>query len=368
MRTMNGNAVLISIPRPLVFSVTGGGYFCGSAGADVQLSGSEAGVSYELLDSGSSTGIFLTGNNSAIIFSSMNSTGAYSVQATNDSGCVSNMTGTANIFIKPLPLVFNVTGGGNYCIGNGGLPIILDSSEIGINYRLYTGGFPLGGVVSGTGGPLTIGSPATIGTYNVVATNTANACSISMNGIAFENEVPYPDPYYLFGGGHYCDGDSGVEVGLLNTDTSAFYSLYINTSFIQVFQGTGTALSFGFQTTDGLYNVTGTTNSSSCTTNMFDSVYVIKDICAGLESTDNQNAIVTFPNPADDLLSIISQNGNGEMFRYSFYDGAGRIILSSCSSGPAQIRDLRNYASGMYLLLIEINGSILTEKIILNHN
>src|SRR5690606_18518705 len=43
-------------------------------------------------------------------------------------------TSLVNAVLNQLPIVFNVTGGGNYCEAAGGLPVGLSGSETGVSY------------------------------------------------------------------------------------------------------------------------------------------------------------------------------------------------------------------------------------------
>jgi hypothetical protein len=41
------------------------------------------------------------------------------------------------VTVNPLPTIYSVTGGGEYCASGNGLPVGLNGSETGINYQLY---------------------------------------------------------------------------------------------------------------------------------------------------------------------------------------------------------------------------------------
>ncbi len=59
--------------------------------------------------------------------------GSYTVEATNPvSSCTSNMAGSAVVVVNPLPGSHTVTGGGNYCMGTGGVAVGLDGSDAGV--------------------------------------------------------------------------------------------------------------------------------------------------------------------------------------------------------------------------------------------
>jgi parallel beta-helix repeat protein len=91
-------------------------------------------------------------------------------------------------------LVFNVTGGGEYCFGGTGVLVGLDDSEVGVNYQLYLNGNPIGGVVAGDGDDITFGNQTSAGTYTVKATNTYTGCAdVLMNSSATIIINPLPD-------------------------------------------------------------------------------------------------------------------------------------------------------------------------------
>ena len=88
---------------PTAFQLTGGGtYFFGGSGVGVGLSGSESGVSYQLIRDGSaSVGAPLTGTGSALSFGNQTA-GNFTVTATRTSGgCSVAMNGSATVIIAP---------------------------------------------------------------------------------------------------------------------------------------------------------------------------------------------------------------------------------------------------------------------------
>ena len=104
-------------------------------------------------------------------------------------GCVQSTT----VHVYPLPLVFNVTGGGSYCAGGNGVHIGLNGSTVGINYLLYRGTTATG-TFAGTGSPLDFGLQTVGGTYTVEATATVSGCTIAMAGIATVSVTPTVTP------------------------------------------------------------------------------------------------------------------------------------------------------------------------------
>ncbi|MEI8203637.1 MAG: FG-GAP-like repeat-containing protein [Bacteroidota bacterium] len=81
--------------------------------------------------------------------------------------------------------VYNLTGGGLYCLGGSPVLISLDGSQTGVNYQLKKNGLNFGAMVAGTGGALTW-SVSEVGTYTCVTGAT------NMNGSAIVSETAPP--------------------------------------------------------------------------------------------------------------------------------------------------------------------------------
>lgn len=97
-------------------------------------------MNYQLYRDGIPVGSVVSGTGLAISFGNQTTAGNYTVVATNSvTSCTSNMNGSVAVTIDPLPLAFNLTGGGGYCSGGAGVPVGLSGSEAGVNYQLYRG-------------------------------------------------------------------------------------------------------------------------------------------------------------------------------------------------------------------------------------
>lgn len=267
--TMTGVSNIGVNPLPTVYAVTGGGAYCaGGTGVHVGLNYSEIGTDYELYLGGVPTGNVLPGSNSGLDFGLVTGTGVYTVVAKFPAtSCQINMTGSVTISINPLPTVFNVTGGGGYCIGAAGSVIGIDGSETGVAYQLYRGMTPVGGPIPGTGAPLSFGPQSAIGNYTVYAINTATTCARGMAGSATVIINTLPIAYMVSGGGNYCSGGSGLHVLLNNSQIGVNYELYLNGSGTLLTLPGGGALDFGLQTAPGVYTVVGT-NGPGCSRTM----------------------------------------------------------------------------------------------------
>ena len=107
-QNMTGNATVVIDPLPAQFNVTvtGTGSFCsGGAGPVIGLSGSQAGVNYQLYLGINPVGAAIPGNGSAISFGNQTAPGTYTVTAayTTGNACSNNMNGNAVVTVNPLP-------------------------------------------------------------------------------------------------------------------------------------------------------------------------------------------------------------------------------------------------------------------------
>ena len=242
-----------------VYFVTGGGTYCaGGSGFPILLSNSASGVNYQLFRGTTPVGGAVAGTTgSGLNFGLQTTAGSYTVKATDAvTGCTNTMSGVITISVNPVPASFNVTGGGNYCVGGSGVHIGLTGSVIGINYQLYNGLTAVGAPLPGSTFALDFGFQTAAGTYTVKAVNAATGCSSVMNGSAVININSVPAAYAVTGGGSFCAGGAGVQIGLSSSDAGVNYQLYVGTSPVgSVMAGTGGTLNFGYQIIGGIYTV-----------------------------------------------------------------------------------------------------------------
>lgn len=151
------------------------------------------------------------------------------------------------------------------------------------------------------------------------ASNWSNALSCTLNFT--------PEPYFITGGGGYCEGGQGRELMLDNSQTGVDYELFLDgvTTGI-ILAGTGNPLSFGFQTDEGIYTSVG--YAPECTTTMFGDAYVYlldlpeqgsqptgPEIVCAYTTTDYQTSSIT---NADTIIWVLVPSdagtiiGNGE--------------------------------------------------------
>ncbi|MCD6013183.1 MAG: hypothetical protein K0Q79_3045 [Flavipsychrobacter sp.] len=256
---------------PSVYAVTGGGTFCaGDIGVPVGLAGSQGGIHYELFVGPLYAGITRTGTGSALDFGHPGTAGFYTIRATNlATSCTDTMSGGAGITINRGPVALPVTGGGGYCPDAPGVHIGLGGSVTGVLYQLYRDTIAIDTPVSGSGTSLDFGLHTIPGTYTVTGVNAGMDCVTDMTGSASVNILPTPPIFTVTGGGVYCEGGTGVHIGIIGSQIGMRYGVYIgSTPMAPSLIGLGTALDFGLFTTPGVYTVTSTNSITGCSDTM----------------------------------------------------------------------------------------------------
>ena len=96
---------------------------------------------------------------------------------------------SANLSLSPTQ--YTLTGGGTYCEGSGGLELVLDGSETGVDYELFRDSVSTGNILAGTGNPLSFGNYTEEGYYTVTGYDAS--CSRQMAGENYINAQTMPN-------------------------------------------------------------------------------------------------------------------------------------------------------------------------------
>jgi hypothetical protein len=115
-----------------------------------------------------------------------------------------------------------------------------------------------------------------------------------------------PNPYSLFSGGGYCNGQAGYEIKLEDSDLSVDYQLYKDGIAVgTVVPGTGNTLSFGLQPI-GTYTVSGT--NGACSANMLgaSTIYLIDPPAAAAQPV---GPATTCNNVPSTFTAVLPANG-----------------------------------------------------------
>ena len=154
-------------------------------------------------------------------------------------GCIVFTTVTVN----PLPEIYIVTGGGNYCAGGYGEHIGLTGSAVGVHYFLYNG-VTATGSFAGSGSVMDYGLQTVAGTYTVIATDDATGCSNNMSGSASIVVIPTVTPAVNIHGTPSDTVCSGTTVTYSPTPINGGLSPFYQWSVNGVNVATGTSYSF----------------------------------------------------------------------------------------------------------------------------
>ena len=322
---MIGSATITVSPLPTVHLVTGGGGYCsGGTGVHIGLMSSAVGVSYQLYNGSVPVGSPLAGTGSALDFGLQTVVGIYTVKATNiATGCNTIMTGTATVFINPLPVsTYSVTGGGSFCAGGAGLHVGLSGSDTGVSYQLFVGPSAVGLAMAGTGSSLDFGLQIFAGPYAVIGTTSAG-CIAGMTGSVTITVNPTPAIDSVTGGGSYCAGGTGYHVYLNGSTAGVDYQLMSGgTPTGSAVPGTGSSLDFGLISTAGTYTVDAANSTTGCTASM-----------TGL-ATITVNPLPTVTASATSACGGIYTLAAGGAATYSWAPAIG-LSCSTCSSATS---------------------------------
>jgi len=346
---MTGSPVVNISALPAAYNVTGGGNYCpGGGGMTVGLDGSNIGTQYQLFVGTSSAGSPVTGTGTPINFGLQTATGIYTVVAnTPATTCSNNMTGSVAIAISSLPTAYTVTGGGNYCPGGAGSDIGLSGSSSGTTYQLMNGSTAVGGPVTGTGLPVNFGMQPVTGTYTVVATGTATTCTNNMTGSVMVGLGVLPAVHNLTGGGNYCAGGTGVDIGLNGSDAGNTYQLYNGLTAVgTATAGTGSALDLGFQTAAGVYTIVATSSASTCNATMTGSGTV------GISALPTAYMVTGGGNYCSGGTGVhVMLNGSDVGVSYQLFNGTSPVGFTVAGTGGATLDMGLQTATGTYTVV-----------------
>jgi hypothetical protein len=103
-------------------------------------------------------------------------------------------------------------------------------------------------------------------------------------------------------------------------------------------------------------------DSNSCSAFAYDTIMV--DVCIGVEEIANQNVSV-YPNPGNGLLNIVL-DGKLNPIPCEIYNAAGMRVKSIILSNTNNLIDLFEFANGLYLIKIQVDGKLETVRYIKN--
>ncbi len=295
-RTMSGSKTVTVNPLPATYAVQGGGIFCeGGSGLPVELSDSQTGVNYQLRRDGTNVGSAVSGTGALLSFGNQSLVGNYTVIATNTTtGCTSTMTGSATIYTDPVTVGGTISSNVNSRCGPGSVNFTISGYTGTIKHWQYrykngSGSYTGWSIFESTDNVTSVNYnlqewSGGVRTYQIRARVQNGVCSSAYPKKTVTVD-PLPPVYAVTGGGSYCDGSSGIAVGLSGSQTGFSYQLQKDgVDLGSPISGTGTAISFGDQTSTGTYEVIATNSNTGCTENMSGSAVVAIDFLPAIYS------------------------------------------------------------------------------------
>ena len=368
-----GTVSVVLNPSPLAFTLTGG-TIC-EAGAvspsivsvPIQMSGSEAGVSYQLRRDGADVGAAIIGTGAAINFLNQFSAGTYTVRATNANGC-SILFGEAIINARPTPRPVVTVDDRVICVGQ----------ITFIRVSIPGGRFPFGfGDIGYTGGTTALAGGVFPGGTSSYYEVTVGGCTGSGDG----GSILFTDGPQTFSltGGSFCEGGPGVPIVMSGSETGVSYQLRRNLVNVGTpIPGTGAAISFPDQTVAGTYSIMAT-GGGCVRSSTFGAATVTAISCpAGsptnvvtdriIEKGDKLNAI-SYPNPSMHSFTIQTKGAGGKTLQVKIMDILGRIIeVRNDIPVNSKFEIGSNYSPGIYLIEIIQGKERVIMKLVKNSN
>ena len=146
------------------------------------------------------------------------------------------------------------------------------------------------------------------GTATIKVRGTNNGCDGAWSNTLSVSVNAGPQVFNITGGGNYCEGTSGAEIGLSGSQSGVNYTLYkegVATS--TVVAGNGSAITFGLQPT-GTYTSMAT-NSSTCSMNMNgNAAAALVLLPATPGQPDGPNTVYTGSTPTSDYVTTGGAN------------------------------------------------------------
>jgi gliding motility-associated-like protein len=272
--SMSNSVIVTMDDLPVAYDVTTDpGYYCTGSTTSITLSDSESDVDYSLYMVSSTLVETISGTGASLSFEVDTQGSYYVVGIRNDgvTGCSNVMNDTVSITEVDLPddKYLSTAYYGSGC-DDGDSIVVLQTQEF-VTYELVK-------VVSGSYYSVDIDSIYGDGTdqgfekivdtndavYTVLATNSFG-CSIYLNDSVYVNVPNVVEKQVVTGEGEICNGDSGVEFGLEDTETGVEYQLWRDgdTDYKESITGDGGAMTFTEVNEEGTYYVLGITTDCS---------------------------------------------------------------------------------------------------------
>ncbi len=214
----------------------------------------------------------------------LNNAGTTSITITNISSGPCNVAqvsgNTTNIIVRPMPLV-TISGPSTVCMNGNALITFTNPQSLPVSatYTINSGANTTINIAANSSSTLAVNT-SSVATFNYTlvsaAYQAAPTCSNTISGTVITTVTALPNIYTVTGGGDFCNGGSGVLIGLNGSEAGFSYQLLRNAIPIPILPaaGTGFALDFGLFNNAGTYTVVATNNTTGCQINMSGSALI----------------------------------------------------------------------------------------------
>ena len=200
--------------------------------------------------------------------------------------------------------VFPISGSQDICLG---VTSVLSDLAAG---GTWSSGTPSVATVGSTTGAVTgMASGATYISYHL-GTGCTAILAVTVNHL--------PASYDVTGGGAYCFGGTGVNIGLNGSDSGVYYEVIYMSGIIGGHAGTDSALEFGSFTLGGIYKVRATNAVTGCANIMADSATItVNPIVAPSVSIDATVGTIICAGALADFLAVPVNGGSSPFYQWS---------------------------------------------------
>ena len=177
-------------------------------------------------------------------------------------------------------------------------------------------------------------SPAQTTTYQLTLSDGNTTVNKSITIIVFN----VPLPQQVTGGGTFCNGESGLSIGLSGSQTGFLYTLFKDGQNMLSKQGTGTMLDFGSFTSVGEYTVSASSTTNSCAVSMSGSAV----IQVNQKPTASAGPEQIIPSGGSAVLLGAATGGSGN-YQYSWSPAAFLINPNAASASTIPLNATQQF-------------------------
>ena len=148
-------------------------------------------------------------------------------------------------------------------------------------------------------------NPAFTGTALLTITGGNNGCLGEPSEALSIVVNSYPQDFAVTGGGVFCEGQTGIDVGLAGSENGVDYTLLLDgVSTGQTLPGTGSTIGFGLQDQEGVYTVKALNTATSCEVFMNGDVSVTMQFIPGIaDQPDGPVSVYTPDTPTSEYTT-----------------------------------------------------------------